>query len=613
MWERWKLGILIVALFCISVLLVAISVVAARSLVTSIIDGTFSLSLHSIALAACMIPGTILLLCLFVSLRAALSFRLSRGGVAISRREAPQLWRLADEWSDRVGAPRLHRIEIGQFLQATVTSHRPWLVGPIRHTLSLGEPLLLTLDAQEATAVLVHELAHLRHMDTNREWLHNCTHALLATLEASIPRHPTIAHRVICRLRRGHARAHSEFMRLAEAEADATAARFIGVEVTARALIRLNLVALRGERRLSEALDDGLTRRSAMRRLDQLRRGSTEPDARDGAWLRMLLERPSTLDCTHPSLGDRLCNLGLDLSRAQVPDPVPGSASAATAWGIDHADALEARSASRAEPTGSTGTPRPPLNPAALRDLIDMIESSETAAHFGHALLLHDWLGQLGEQPAIERLLEDVVACESVHTDTLMWAIERSLRRAAPEGVVRAMRGLDRLEDRDATQHATAMAELADRLSFDGRIGEARAAWRWIVRFRESGDHPSDCPESSLLESDLSSVREEDRAIRRIAETLGAQTGIDRWSLARLHGELDDMRPRLLVAITACRRWWSRARNLRRLRAALGSMRDLRLEIVDFDRCTRPVQDRLRILSQPRRPEPCRPVTSAGT
>jgi hypothetical protein len=148
------------------------------------------------------------------------------------------------------------------------------------------------------------------------------------------------------------------------------------------------------------------------------------------------------------------------------------------------------------------------------------------------------------------------------------------------------------------------MAQLADRLAFDGRIEEARAVWRWIVRFRERNVDPRECPESSLLDSDLSSAREDDRGNRRIVEALGAQTGIDRWSLARLHGELEGMRPRLLIAITASRRWWSRARNLRRLRAALGSVRDLRFEVVDFERCSRPVQDRLRILSQPRWPEP---------
>lgn len=83
------------------------------------------------------------------------------GGLKLTRSEAPQLYAEVDSIADRLKAPRIDEIRINEELNAAAIQRpRLGIFGWYENTLLLGLPLLLSLEPDEARAVIAHEFGH---------------------------------------------------------------------------------------------------------------------------------------------------------------------------------------------------------------------------------------------------------------------------------------------------------------------------------------------------------------------------------------------------------------------------------------------------------------------
>ena len=173
-------------------------------------------------------------------------------GMSLTCEQAPELFRALDRLKKRLDGPPIHRVVISDEYNACITQ-QPLLglVGPVRNTLGIGLPLLLTVDKPRLLAVLAHEYAHLRGGDGRlATWLYRSREAWSRLAEEAFDRHPQqdnlyawmtrgFVHWYAPRLAaRSFALARQE-----EYTADRAAARLVGVDTQAQALLEIALRA----------------------------------------------------------------------------------------------------------------------------------------------------------------------------------------------------------------------------------------------------------------------------------------------------------------------------------------------------------------------------------
>jgi Zn-dependent protease with chaperone function len=566
-------------------------------------SGQLSLDLPALLSLTCLALGTTFSVSLGRSCIMFLRYRLTKMGRSISRAEAPKLWQVVDHWVDTIGAPRIDRIIVTPDFQAAARVTRRWLVGAREHALQLGEPLLRVLTPEETEVVIVHELAHMRHLDHRGRLMIAVTHTLLATISSPLGQGRGPIRRSVRRIR---ARFFSEDMqqrRDHENEADRVAAHFVGAEASARAVIRLELGAVRLIRRIKDSTRDDLAGErvdGAIRAVETL---ASDPDPRDPDLLRMVLERHTLPDDTHPSLSDRLRSIGIDPRDAAIPQAVSESDSAAAAWlgdtpRLGTADRVVNRSAGHAE---STSEPEA-TDLEVMHRLADRAEASLDPSRLGSCLMLHLFLVRARAFTRVDELLDRLAKDAGASAAVLEWVFDRSLSGPGPADAPRTLLALSRLEAVDPARHARALQELADRLALDGRMAEAKATWRLVVRLRTRPLDPETWREASLLPGDLGPVNLDHETFTQIAAALLRDRCITGYRLASVHAALPLQPPRIVLALSAKGSWWDRGTSLRRLQWTLAGVRGFHIELVNFDACSRTVQDRLRVLEM--RPPP---------
>lgn len=553
----------------------------------------------------CLALGTMVSISLGRSCIRFLWSRLANKGRSISRAEAPNLWQIVDDWVDTIGAPRIDRIILTPYFQAAARVTRRWFVGAREHALELGEPLLRVLTPEETECVIVHELAHMRHLDHRGRLMIAVTHTLLATISSPFGHGRGAIGRVIQRV---HGRFFADDIqqrRVHEQEADRVAAQFAGAEPFARAMIRLELGTTRMLWRMRDAMTrepDGDSPEGAFRWFESR---VSAPAPVDPQLLRMMLARPTLPDDTHPSLSDRLRTIGVNPDEASIPHPVAESESAASVWLGDGTGLGTAREGRGRTTEPSATAPEPAgTDPDVLKGLADMLEARLNPSRRGSCLVLHHFLLQARDFARIRELFDRLVNDAKASAEVLEWVFDQSLYGADAFDASRAKLALSRLEGADPALHIRALALLADRLAFDGRVAEARATWRLVVRLRTRPLDPETWRESSLVPADLGTADLDGTTFARIAATFIRDRRINGYWLASAHAEVPLQAPRVVLALSARGSWWDRSNSLRRLRDALAAVPGCRIELVNFDACSRAVQDRLRILGMDQqRPE----------
>ncbi|WP_168708514.1 M48 family metallopeptidase [Hydrogenophaga sp. PAMC20947] len=173
-------------------------------------------------------------------------------GLELTRDQAPELFRALDRLRKRLDGPPIHRVVIHDEYNAYITQ-QPLLglVGPVRNTLGVGLPLLLTIDKPRFLAVLAHEYAHLRGGDGRlATWLYRSRKAWSRLADQAFDRHPE-QDDVYAWLTRGFVHWYAPRLaarsfalaRQEEYTADRAAARLVGTDTQVHALLEIALRA----------------------------------------------------------------------------------------------------------------------------------------------------------------------------------------------------------------------------------------------------------------------------------------------------------------------------------------------------------------------------------
>jgi Zn-dependent protease with chaperone function len=245
-------------------------------------------------------------------------------GVRVRPDEAPELFALVGEIRRELRAPRVHRVRfVGGFTAALAQAPRLGVAGPYRNTLVIGLPLLQGLAAEEARAVLAHELGHLsrRHgrlggwAFRSRETWARVDFALGASRWTSMLFGAFLRWFIPTFDRATFALAQAH-----ELEADRAAVRIAGLDATASALARTVV----GIAFLDEVVAPELWKRADVEpsppgfvsaAAHELRGAGEHADAE--GWIVDALDARPDASSTHPTLRERLAALGLDPERVR--------------------------------------------------------------------------------------------------------------------------------------------------------------------------------------------------------------------------------------------------------------------------------------------------------
>ena len=317
--------------------------------------------------------GLIALVMLFGILRSLWVKIEKPDGLLLPREQAPKLWAEVESIADRLNAPRPDEIRLNEEFNASATQWpRFGIFGGYRSILTLGLPLLASLDPEEARGVIAHEFGHFSGKHGRfGVWIYRI-HATLTGLirgksgSASGPFWKWFEPRFAATsfaLRRQH-----------EYEADRAAAEIVGAPVVGSTLARLDALGEHQDRTFWTPFRSGVERQGLpahgyFLRMTEAVRKPLDPASADRQ-LSFALAQPTGFDDSHPALKDRLRSLG-------VPPPesirVNVETSAAEAYFGDAlprvAEALETDYAQRMAPLWTQLTARREGMTKALADL----------------------------------------------------------------------------------------------------------------------------------------------------------------------------------------------------------------------------------------------------
>lgn len=247
------------------------------------------------------------------------------GALKLDRRTHALLFRDINEIRQKIDAPKFTRIEFTMELNAAITQRARWfgLLGT-SSTLYIGFPLIFCLSRNEFKTVLAHEIAHVsRRHGVSARWILQ-VHASIVNI-----------HERFGGGRRGMAGRVlgwwlDKFMpslvahglvagRLHEREADRIAAAVCGVDACARALVKIATLGALYVEDFQQSLEDRMRTSDFpnISILEEFQRhvdGAIRTPSRARELLRRALLRASDLTSSHPSLSERLKNVGVDWS-----------------------------------------------------------------------------------------------------------------------------------------------------------------------------------------------------------------------------------------------------------------------------------------------------------
>lgn len=258
-------------------------------------------------------------------------------GYTLKRKEFPALFGELDGLSKRLKALKIHEVILDKSLNAAVVQHpRLGVLGWHKNFMIIGYQLLLTLSPQEMRSVLAHEMGHLSGNHSRFSgWIYRVRLTWMRVMHAfeQMESWGAALMRKFFNWYSPRFEAYSfALARSNEYEADAIAAELTSPEIAARALVNVHATAPYVDQRYWD---------SYFRYADE----EAEPPHPPFAGLvQFLRDNPLTEDemqarvknemavdthyaDTHPSLGDRVHELGVEGAI-----PVPPQTSAAEAW-----------------------------------------------------------------------------------------------------------------------------------------------------------------------------------------------------------------------------------------------------------------------------------------
>lgn len=239
-------------------------------------------------------------------------------GIAVTKKQAPELFERLDRLGRELGAPRFHDVIVNdEFNAAVVQVPRLGVFGWHRNILVLGMPLLKALKPEQLDAVLAHELGHLAGGHARfGNWLYRLRTAwsqLLNELARANSRGDVLFRPFLEWYSPRFSAYTFPLARANEYEADAASARVTSPRAAAEALTAVNVVgAYLRERywpRIHAAADHHPQPAFApFASLGSFRDDLPEPDAKE--WLGRAMAQATTSADTHPALADRLKAIG---------------------------------------------------------------------------------------------------------------------------------------------------------------------------------------------------------------------------------------------------------------------------------------------------------------
>jgi hypothetical protein len=270
-------------------------------------------------------------------------------GLALTREDAPDLFRLIDVISRKIVVAPLTSVKINGDFKLGIQQIPQWGVfGGYRNHLHIGAPLLLALSADEFCALLAHEIAHL---GGGRRGFSAWVYRLRKTWNLLQPKfdEPTNQFdRALGFYHRWYAPWFYAFSfalaRNHEYESDRLAAGVTSAQTLGRALIQVEMATrfladvywARFLGRVEEAPEPPYKPYSLLPRAFKI----LEKEPMRPQWLAEALRRYAAETDTHPSLAERLAALEVE---PQVPPPATTSAALMTLGSaaqpaIDHCD-----------------------------------------------------------------------------------------------------------------------------------------------------------------------------------------------------------------------------------------------------------------------------------
>jgi Zn-dependent protease with chaperone function len=243
----------------------------------------------------------------------ALFFRLPEpSGPAIAPDDGPELAGLIEEVRRCLGAPKIHRVQVGTGFNASAVQYPRLGLFWSRNLLVIGYPLLIGLSPEQLKAVIAHELAHLRHAHaTVAGWLFRTRHSWMR-LSAALQQRGLAPIFVRWILAHYVPRLESRSMEIArahEALADRRAIEVVGGRAAAETLLAMELGQCWIEDVYWPSLHDRVATEGEPRRpFSEMRRAfiDTAEQHATPELLARLLEDETTEADTHPCLRERL-------------------------------------------------------------------------------------------------------------------------------------------------------------------------------------------------------------------------------------------------------------------------------------------------------------------
>lgn len=282
--------------------------------------------------------GFLLLIPVFIILRSLFVSFPPPEGVALSRQQAPTLFQMVDQLTQKLQAPQFHHILLtDEFNAAVVQIPRLGMLGWQQNYLLVGLPLMQALSIEQFRAVLAHELGHL---SGNHSRFHGWIYRQRKTWSQIYERLNRSDHHNAAALFDRFLNWYSPFFnaysfvlgRMNEYEADRCAAELTTPQNAAETLIAVSVRAKFFQESYWNSLYKQADREvtppnSAFTDLPMaFQKASAEGDQQ--TWLDQALRQQTSNDDTHPCLRDRLAALGFsDPKRLAIPQMVKQSAA----------------------------------------------------------------------------------------------------------------------------------------------------------------------------------------------------------------------------------------------------------------------------------------------
>ncbi len=257
-------------------------------------------------------------------------------GEELRAQDAPELFAAMAHMRQQLRGPKVHHVWVVDDMNAAIVQ-RPWfgLFGFPRNHMILGLPLLESMPAQEALAVVAHEYGHLAGAHGHFAAFIYRLRLTWGTIQGLASQWEGVMGRALGRAVGWYAPYFNAYTfvlaRANEYQADRAAADVVGAQVMGHALKRSNVAGAHYNAFLDQTIQ-GISQspRPPGDLTERWARLATQWPQDATTWLAQALDRQGRVDDTHPMLRARL--EALQVGEAQALPPPVAAPSAAQTW-----------------------------------------------------------------------------------------------------------------------------------------------------------------------------------------------------------------------------------------------------------------------------------------